>query len=504
MRGFDNARSIWELVERRAAATPDRVMLYDGDRSTTFAQYRDLCEHAAAGLTTLGVGAGTNVSWQLPTWTESAALVGALCRLGAVQNPMLPIYRYKEVSFIAAQTHCKLLVTPSVWNAFDYAALADQVAGENDGMHTLVADHHNPDGDVSTLPPPPPVVDDPADDPVRWIFYTSGTTADPKGAQHSDRSVLAGAIGYAEKTHVVADDVALVAFPFTHVGGIIIGVFTPLLTGSAAVLMEVWTPQASTELIGKHRITLANGAAAIHAALLEEARNHPDAYTSVRDFPSGGSTKPPQLHDELRKIIPSSIGTTSGYGMTEAPIVAQTDVDAPDESKALAEGTPTRGVTMKILDTGEIIVQGPQVMRGYVDSTLDADAFTADGFLRTRDMGRFDEHGAILITGRIKDIIIRKGENVSAKEVEDVLYGHPKIADVAVLGLPDEERGEMVVAFVVCKDPADPPRLPDVREHCKSVGLMNQKIPERIELIDVMPRNPSGKVPKHELRARIT
>src|SRR5262245_60190149 len=143
-------------------------------------------------------------------------------------------------------------------------------------------------------------------------------------------------------------------------------------------------------------------------------------------------------------------------------------------------------------------------MRGYVDSPFDADLFTNDGFMHTSDVGRFDEHGAIIITGRIKDIIIRKGENVSAKEVEDVLYAHPKVADVAVLGIPDEERGEMVVAFVVPKDSADPPTIPDIREHCKSVGLMTQKIPERSEVIDAMPRNPSGKVPKHELRARIS
>src|SRR5207244_7612676 len=132
-------------VERRAEATPDRVMLYDGDRATTFAQYQALAERAAAGLMGLGIGADVNVSWQLPTWTESAVLVGALCRLGAVQNPMLPIYRAREVSFIARQTHCKLLITPSVWNKFDYAALAEQVAGENDGMHPLVAAHLNPD-----------------------------------------------------------------------------------------------------------------------------------------------------------------------------------------------------------------------------------------------------------------------------------------------------------------------------------------------------------------------
>ncbi len=510
---LDGARSIWELVERRASASPDRVMLYDGERETTFAQYRELAERAAAGLLALGVGPGVNVSWQLPTWTESAVLVGALCRLGAVQNPMLPIYRAREISFIAAQTGCKLLITPSVWGNFDYASLAEQVAGQNDGMHTLVADHWNPEGDPSTLPPAPAVFDDPGADPVRWIFYTSGTTAAPKGAQHTDRSVLAGAIGYAKKTHVVESDIALVAFPFTHVGGIIIGVFTPLLTGSAAVLMEAWTPQASTDLIRRHGVTLANGAAAIHAALIAEAKADPDAYKTVRDFPSGGSARPPQLHDELKAAVPSSIGTTAGYGMTEAPIVTQTDVDAPEDVKRFTEGTPNEGVVIQLVDRdgnevapgeeGEIVVKGPQVMRGYVDSSLDADAFTPDGFLHTGDLGRFDEHGAILITGRIKDIIIRKGENVSAKEVEDVLYGHPAIADVAVLGVPDEDRGEMVVAFVVPADPAQPPTLQSVLEHCRSVGLMTQKIPERLEVIDAMPRNPSGKVPKHELRARI-
>ena len=150
-------------------------------------------------------------------------------------------------------------------------------------------------------------------------------------------------------------------------------------------------------------------------------------------------------------------------------------------------------------------MKGPQVMRGYVDSSLDADAFTADGFLHTGDLGRFDEHGAIIITGRIKDIIIRKGENVSAKEVEDVLYAHPKVADVAVLGIPDDDRGEMVVAFVVPEGRRPTRRRSSRRPRPlqRASGLMTQKIPERLEIIDVMPRNPSGKVPKHELRATI-
>lgn len=515
---FDDARSVWELVERRAEASPDRVMLYDGDRTTTFAEYRDLVARAAAGYSSLGVGPDLAVSWQLPTWTESAVLVGALCRLGARQNPMLPIYRYKEVAFIARQTACALLVTPSEWNGFDYAGLADQVASEIDPRpSTLVTDRHNPEGEPDSLPARPADPGNGADDPVRWVFYTSGTTADPKGAQHTDRTVIAGASGFARKVHVNEDDIALVAFPFTHVGGVIIGVLTPLLTGSGAVLMEAFTPERATELIRRHRITLGNGTPAIHSLLLAEARNDPDAYASVRVFPSGGSTKPPQLHFDLREAVPSSVGIASGYGMTEAPILSQTDVDAPDDAKRDGEGTPTDGVAMKLVDRegvevprdakgeaeGEIVVTGPQVMRGYLDASLDAETFTADGFLRTGDLGRFGKHGEVVITGRVKDIIIRRGENISAKEVEDVLYGHPGVIDVAVVGIPHAETGEQAVAFIVPADAYAPPDLTSVAEFCTAAGLMKQKIPERVEIVDAMPRSPSGKVPKHELRALI-
>ena len=509
---FDDARTVWGLIERRAAASPDRVMLIDGDRTTTFAEYRDLVERAAAGYAARGVGTDVNVSWQLPTWTESAVLVGALCRLGAVQNPMLPIYRRREVEFITGQLGTRFLITPSTWNGFDYAALAGEVTAVRPGLTHFVADRHNPEGDPSDLPPV--AVDPDPEGSVRWVFYTSGTTADPKGARHSDASVLAAAIGYAQKTRVVEDDISLVAFPFTHVGGIIIGVFTPLLTGSAAVLMEAWTAAASTELIARHGITLGNGAPAIHAALLAEARVNPAASRTIRAFPSGGSAKPPRLHDDVMAAIPScTAGITSGYGLTEIPILAQTDIDAPDGSKRIAEGTPNPGVQVRIVDAefrevppgaeGEITATGPQLMHGYTDPSLTAAAFTPDGFFRTGDLGRLDPAGAVVVTGRLKDIIIRKGENVSAKEVEDALFTHPKVADVAVLGLPDVERGELVCAVVVPTDPSDPLTTEELFEHCTGTGLMLQKIPERLEIVDVLPRNPSGKVPKHELRKQL-
>jgi len=192
--------SLWDLIEQRAAATPDPLFAIDeNERSLTFAGYRDACNRAAAGLAALGVGEGTNVSWELPTWIESMVLVGALARLGAVQNPMLPIYREREVRFISEQTGAKLLIVPSVWRGFDYEGMARTVAADNPGLEVLVCDKELPDGDPSTLPAPAAGGVEPfrpgvaTDGPWRWIFYTSGTTADPKGARHTDKTVGASA-----------------------------------------------------------------------------------------------------------------------------------------------------------------------------------------------------------------------------------------------------------------------------------------------------------------------
>ena len=281
------------------------------------------------------------MSWQLPTWTESAALVGALCRLGAVQNPMLPIYRYREVSFIAQQTGCKLLITPSTWNKFDYGALAEQVAGEVDGMHALVADHWNPDGDPATLPPRRPA---PIDRPTIRCAGSSTRRARPRSRRaraHTDRSVLAGAIGYAKKTHVVEVRHRARRVP-VHARGRhhhrrLHAVAHRLGRGADGGVDAAGLHRADPEARGHARERRARDP---RRAARRSARE-PDAYKTIRAFPSGGSAKPPQLHDDLMDAVPTSVGITSGYGMTEAPIVSQTDIDAPDSSKRAGEGTAT-------------------------------------------------------------------------------------------------------------------------------------------------------------------
>ena len=506
--------SLWELVERRAAATPDALAAVDEDgRTLTWADTKVAAERAAAGLARLGIGPGDVVSWQLPTWLESKLLVLALARLGAIQNPMLPIYREREVGFVTRQARSKLLVVPSTWNGFDFEAMARGIAGqisaEGGQLGVLVADKALPQGDPATLPPPP----DPSDDAVRWYFYTSGTTADPKGAQHTDRTILASALGMNTCLEVTAEDRNAVVFPFTHIGGI--GwLFSALVVGFPTVYIERFDPARTIQLIQEHEVTMAGAGTPFHMAYLAAQRQLPAGerlFPKVRVYCGGGAPKPPQLHYDIKAEM-GGVGIVSGYGLTEAPIIAMGTVHDTDEQLAHTEGRATgttrlRAVTLEgkeagIGEEGEIRVKAPQVMKGYLDASLDAEAFDEDGWFRTGDLGRIDAEGMVTITGRVKDIIIRNMENISAKEVEDVLFTHPAVADVAVIGVPDPKTGERVCAVVVPQDPSQPVDFDSMIAHCRAAGLMTQKLPERLEVVDALPRNPTGKILKYELRAR--
>jgi acyl-CoA synthetase (AMP-forming)/AMP-acid ligase II len=503
--------ALWPLVEARAAATPGALLVVDEhDRTLTFAEYRDACERAAAGFAALGVGEGTPVSWQLPTWIESFVLVGALARLGAVQNPILPICREREVGFMTRQTGARVLVVPGVWRGFDYPAMARAVSGAGgaDGPAVLVVDRALPDGDPATLGAPRAV--EPGTDPVRWVFYTSGTTADPKGARHSDATVAASARGLNRALDLTADDRFGLVFPFTHVGGIAT-LFGLLMTGAAAILVEAFDPVPTVEILRRHGLTLGGAGTAFWLAYLAVQRTQPGTpiFPRLRALVGGGSPKPPTLHAEIKAEL-GGVGVASGYGLTECPSLALGSVRDPDTKLAVTDGRATPGVDIRIVvddgrvlpagHVGEVRVRGPQLFHGYVDESLNADAFDADGYLRTGDLGRLDDDGYLVITGRLKDIIIRKGENISAKELEDVLHAHPKVADVAVIGLPDPERGERACAVVVLTPDAGGLTLAEIAAWCREQGLMTQKIPEQLEIVDALPYNPAGKVKKDELR----
>jgi acyl-CoA synthetase (AMP-forming)/AMP-acid ligase II len=503
-------RTVWELVEQRAAATPDALFGVDEqERTLTFAAYRDAALRAAAGLQARGIGVDTPVSWMLPTTLDALVLGGALARLGAVQNPILPIYRERETRFITSQTRARLLCVPPPFRGFDYPALAKTLAAERGDLDVLIVDGSLPEADPSALPAPPPVRPA-AEQPVRWVLYSSGTTADPKGAMHTDASLIASFVGLARVLALQPDDRHAFVFPVTHIGGI--GwLIAGLLAGFAHIAVPIFDPKRTIPLLARHGVTQAGAGTVFHQAYLAAQREQPDTpiFPRVRAFPGGGAPKPPQLHYDLLREL--GAGIVSGYGLTECPIIAMNRVGDDDEKLAHTEGQlnpPDAEVRVVRFDgslaasgeEGELCVRGPQLFRGYLDARLDAAAFDDDGFFRTGDLGRIDADGYLVITGRTKDVIIRKGENISAKEVEDLLYTHANVADVAVIGLPDPALGERCCAVVACKGEAL--AFAEMAAFLASAGLARQKIPEQLEIVDEVPRNAAGKIQKQLLRDR--
>ena len=514
-RGWVFAPTLWELIEARAAATPDAVLAHeDTGRELTFASYRDACLRAAAGLFAHhGVTAGTGVSWELPTWNESLVLVGALCRLGARQNPLIPIYRHREVGFITAQSEAALLVVPTEYRGFDFEAMAREIAAARPGLSVLVVDRDLPDADPDVLPPPAPAAASAEGAPVRWLFYTSGTTADPKGAPHTDLTVTAAALAMAECLDIRHDDVSALVFPFTHIGGI--GwLIASLLTGCTLLTTEAFDPSETPAFLAGNGVTLAGSGTPFHLAYLAAQRAAGDGpiFPEVRSYPGGGAPKPPQLHHDLKAEI-GGVGIVSGYGLTEAPIVVMATTEDPDRKLAETEGRPTPGVDLKVVtldgrvagpgEEGEIRLKGAQVISGYLDPSLDAEAFDDQGYFRSGDLGIVDAEGFVTITGRLKDVIIRHGENISAKEVEDLLYEHPAVADVAVIGLPDPKTGERACAVVAVAE-GQSFDFATMGAYLRGRGLRVNAVPEQLEVVDAVPRNPAGKILKHTLRDRFT
>ena len=499
--------SIWELVEARAAASPDRRMLVDeADRAVTFGAFRDRCEVVAAGLQAVGVGPGSVVSWQLPTRIETVVLSMALARLGAVQNPIIHIYREREVAFALRETKAQHVFVPGTWKDFDYASMVGDIAkGLDSPPEVHVAYDSLPEGDPAALPPPPASGDD-----VRWIYYTSGTTSDPKGVRHTDQTLITGGRGLAIALDMGEDDVGSIAFPFAHIAGPDYLVMV-LANGFTTILLEAFAPALAVEVFTRHGATMAGGSTAFYLAYLNEQRKQPGTalIPSLRLLSGGGAPMPPEVFHEVRREM--GITVAHGYGMTEIPMICMGSPTDNDDQLANTVGKPVSGADLRIVTLeeaeaptgtdGEVRARGPMVCKGYTDPVLSMESFDDQGFFRTGDVGHLRPDGHVVLTGRLKDIIIRKGENISAKEIEDLLYTHPKVKDVAVIGLPDRERGERVCAVVETTEGAEPLAFDEMVQHLQAAGLMRQKVPEQLEVVDALPRNKTlNKVLKYKLR----
>jgi cyclohexanecarboxylate-CoA ligase len=502
-------------LARRVAETPERVLFVAGADRVTAPMLAERVSRLARGLRGLGVGTGDVVSWQLPNWLEGVLLTFALDRLGAVSNPILTIYREREVAFVVRQARSRVLVVPGVLRGFDHRPLARAVrAAAPDLAHVVVARASAGPDEVAlealcAAPPDDAAPTPPGPHEVSAIFYTSGTTSDPKGVMHTPST-----LGSFVRTHFTMtgrdrDLVGILWFPLAHIGGICAFGMGPVVNGTRAVFLEQFDPEAALDLIEREQVTNAGGPTPIVQALLAAKGFAPQRVRSVRQAGLGATDVPPELIRELRAKLGAFVSRS--YGMTECPMATGGAPQDPEEKLVTTDGRAVPGVAVRTVDDagrevaagveGEVELFGPQLCVGYVDARLSAEAFTADGFLRSGDLAVKDESGFVRITGRKKDIIIRKGENLSAKAIEDELYEHPAIADVAVIGVPDRASGERVCACVVLRPGTDTMTLDELRAFMAARQVMAQKIPEQIEVVDALPRNATGKVKKFELRA---
>jgi cyclohexanecarboxylate-CoA ligase len=507
------APSIWTLLDERARDTPDRPLLLDDrGRSLTATGLRSAAEGVAAWLATEGVGAGTRVMWQLPTSLESVVLCLALSRLGAVQNPLIVMLREAEIRALDEQFRPEVAVVPSEWRGFGHAATVADIAGSR--TRILVCDHWTApvDGlalaqrDPATLPAPP------LSDDVRWIFTTSGSTARPKGVRHTDASVLASSNATVEQFGVGPADVFPMAYPFPHIGGVAF-LATALRVGCRIVLFDAFDPASTPQAMAEHGPTILGSATPFFLAYLaaQRERGPEPLFPRLRVCMGGGAAVPPELDETVRREL-GGHGMANGYGLTEFPLAGFPPLDDA-VARVASAWRPGPGVEVRIVASdgaecragvpGELRLRGPQRFAGYLEPDLDAGALDEKGFVRTGDLAVVDERGLVTLTGRLKEIIVRNGENISMAEVESVLVTHPAIADVAVVGLPDPRLGERCCAVVSLARGASTPSLSDLVGHCRKAGLARYKAPEELEVVPALPRNAMGKIQRHELRAAL-
>lgn len=513
--GHWQQQPLGELFASTVHQHPERAALVDGERRLAFVDLDRQSLHVALGLRALGFGCGDVIAYQLPNWWEAVVVFLAAARLGATVNPLLPIFRETELRFTLSQSGANALVIPGHFRGCDHRALVAGVRRELPALREVFVARDEPaDGMRSftaLLDAPPDKIPQTAVDPdsVVLLMYTSGTTAEPKGVLHT-HNTLAAEIFSLERVHQLTPaDRTLMPSPLTHISGVIHAILTPALLGTSAVLMERWDAARALHLIAAERVTYMVGA----PTFLQDLAAQPagtGAGSSLRLFSCGGAGVAPALIHAARERFPNCVAKRV-FGSTEFPTLTTTDANDALTRGIDTEGRPIWPAEVRIADEsgtslsagfeGEVQGRGPECFVGYLDATLNADAFTADGWFRTGDRGVLDADGYLRITGRLKEIIIRKGEKISVKEVEDLIAAHPAVAEVVVIALPDPDTGERACAVIRLR-PAMTIDLPSLTAFLATKGLAKQKWPEQLEIVGDFPRTDSGKVLRTKLKER--
>lgn len=488
-------------LDEAARKWPDRLVAVDAQGPVTFAELHAAAARLARTMADAGAVAGDVVSVQLPNGREALAYVWAALSLGAVVNPIVPIYRGHELSQILDEAVPRFVVAPVTHRGRDYREVyADlPVPARTEIRHVELG------APLDTAPAMMPKAGRIDADDIALLLYTSGTTASPKGVLHSHNTLRYEVFSQAVIYELTGDDVVFMPSPVTHITGFLWGCLAPVLLGLRVVFQDQWNAETAWRLIREQKATFTMVSAPFIRDLTESASAPASPLSHVRVVACGGA----DMSAELIASAQASIGPTYRlYGASECPSAVAQWPSGLAGKRAVSDGYPFGSTTVKVIDEdevavtpgrqGEVVWRGPDMFLGYLDAEQNTGAFTSDGFGRSGDLGVLAEDGSLRISGRVKDIINRSGEKFSARDIEEALATHPRIAAVAVVASPDPRTGELVCAYIVPL--GNGPTLADVREHLLAQGLATQKIPERLVVVSDLPRTPSGKVQKNVLR----
>ncbi|EGI6761784.1 medium-chain fatty-acid--CoA ligase [Escherichia coli] len=511
--------SLADYWQQTARAMPDKIAVVDNHGASY--NYSAL-DHAASCLANWmlakGIESGDRIAFQLPGWCEFTVIYLACLKIGAVSVPLLPSWREAELVWVLNKCQAKMFFAPTLFKQTRPVDLIlplqnqlpqlQQIVGVDKlapatsslSLSQIIADNTPLTTAITTH-----------GDELAAVLFTSGTEGLPKGAMLTHNNILASERAYCARLNLTWQDVFMMPAPLGHATGFLHGVTAPFLIGARSVLLDIFTPDACLALLEQQRCTCMLGATPFVYDLLNVLEKQPADLSALRFFLCGGTTIPKKVARECQQL---GIKLLSVYGSTESSPHAVVNLDDPLSRFMHTDGYAAAGVEIKVVDDarktlppgceGEEASRGPNVFMGYFDEPeLTARALDEEGWYYSGDLCRMDEAGYIKITGRKKDIIVRGGENISSREVEDILLQHPKIHDACVVAMPDERLGERSCAYVVLKAPHHSLSLEEVVAFFSRKRVAKYKYPEHIVVIEKLPRTASGKIQKFLLRKDI-
>ncbi|RKQ35807.1 AMP-binding protein [Oceanobacillus halophilus] len=506
----------YESVEKY----PDKTALIDKKSRYTYKELNQLVDRVALGLTEYGLTKGDVISLQLPNWNEFIILHLAATRIGAVTNPLIPIYRDREIDYMVKMTEAKILVIPDTFRNFDYPEMVSRlwdgwpsmekvfVVGDNvpEKMESLSVLTDEPWEETKDPQVLEKVKIDPND--VTEIIFTSGTTGNPKGVMHTHNTLCVSTDYWIERLRLTSDDVMFMASTFAHQTGFGYGVRLPFHIAGTGVYQDIWNPHEFIELIKKEGITFTAAATPFLQDTVQLDGIEKQDIRTFRAFIALGAPIPRPLVKEAKSKVDFQI--ISGWGQSENGLVTLTGLDDSDEKLTSTDGFAFPGMEVKVVDEnfiecppneeGSLLSRGPAQFVGYLKRMDITEDEHRDGWFITGDRATMDEDGYIRITGRDKDIIIRGGENIPVAYIENVLYEHPDISVAQVVAMPDIRLQEKACAFISMKPGKEPLTLKELKKFLEEKRVVKQYWPEHLEVVDDFPRTPSGKIQKFRLR----